>query len=74
MLIDEYSCALFSDDTQGHMKLVVTITPHRVEDIAGRTLGMDANHGGTSVDVAQGQCERSLRFFCVLVGVNTLEG
>ena len=74
MFIYEHPGASPGDYFQGQMKLVMTITPERMEDIPGCALRMNADHGGSPVDVSQSQGERGLCFAWPLAVVHALKG
>jgi hypothetical protein len=76
VLIEQHSCPLICNYTQGEVKLVVTVTPKGVENISRRTLRMNANYRRGTMDIAENQGQGCLQtfFLCFIFGMHALEG
>lgn len=76
MIVDKHSGAFFRDSAQSKMKLLITVTPHGVEDLSRYTLRMNANKRRDCVDVPQNQGQNRLRAFCfrMVVGIGPFKG
>jgi len=76
MLVDEHSSASLRDCAQGQMKLLITVTPHGVEDLSRHALRMNANKWRGAVDIAQNQGQYRLSRFsnCMRAGIGAFKG
>jgi len=75
MLVNKHSSALLRDGAKGKMKLLIAVAPHRVKDLSGGALRMNADKRRGSVDVSKGQGQHSLRAVscCMLVEIGAFK-
>ena len=74
LLVEQNAGAGLGDGPQGQFQLQTAVAAQGAEDIPGKALGMNTNHGRPAVDIAQHQRDRAFDLLRLTAAVPGLQG